>query len=248
MYFYNDTVDRYGVITTTFNNLNFSKIGQHCVWCKTGDTDILTLTVAPMSTCLMLKFESFSEYSTEYLMRSFNADDIVKCKRKHDLSTSKAIENVQNLNASDPSSRVQACLENNIPYVDLEFPPNDDSVGTDVPYCGWLKPREFLKNYDTTTSDYDLILSEIKPNDIDQGSLGDCWFLCAMACIAEFPDKVIKTFRHPGGSKKAHMEMENGAVLILVRHNGWSERIYVDTYVPVNVLKPCFAKNIEEPG
>eukprot|EP00929_Paragymnodinium_shiwhaense_P059396 TRINITY_DN2974_c0_g1_i7.p1 TRINITY_DN2974_c0_g1~~TRINITY_DN2974_c0_g1_i7.p1 ORF type:complete len:463 (+),score=81.10 TRINITY_DN2974_c0_g1_i7:74-1462(+) len=40
------------------------------------------------------------------------------------------------------------------------------------------------------------LFSGIDPNDLHQGSLGDCWLISAMAAYAEFPDAVMDLFVH----------------------------------------------------
>ena len=45
----------------------------------------------------------------------------------------------------------------------------------------WQRPVEFMKDV------FDVFEKRIEPRDINQESLGDCWFLCTLACLAEFP-------------------------------------------------------------
>jgi calpain-15 len=39
-----------------------------------------------------------------------------------------------------------------------------------------------------------LFKNGIDPNDIKQGMLGDCYFVAALATLAEWPDRVKKIF------------------------------------------------------
>lgn len=102
-----------------------------------------------------------------------------------------------------------AAEKNKTPFLDKEFPPNASSLGpsanpfdaADTEACNaylekqyldgslqnakWIRaptlldPRAPIKLYDS-----------IVPNDIRQGSIGDCYALAAIAAVAEFPDFV----------------------------------------------------------
>ena len=39
-----------------------------------------------------------------------------------------------------------------------------------------------------------LFCGKIEPRDIAQGGLGDCWLMCALACLSEFPAAINKLF------------------------------------------------------
>jgi hypothetical protein len=80
-------------------------------------------------------------------------------------------------------------------FVDAHFPPRDISIYNKAfnkyPYkkiIHWRRPHEFMKKEPTIFED------DIDPNDIKQGFLGNCWFLCAVACLAERPALVRRLF------------------------------------------------------
>lgn len=79
-------------------------------------------------------------------------------------------------------------------FIDIDFPPieksiQDPSKGQSfdrMPH--WRRPRDFmLPDPSKGIFDPQIFEKDIEPNDIHQGQLGDCWFLCAVACIAEMP-------------------------------------------------------------
>ena len=105
---------------------------------------------------------------------------------------------------------VSICLRTGTKFVDLSFPPIYNSIYRDgidtnfiCPYP-WRRPSDALPKEHAHESR--LFVGGIDPADIDQGVLGNCWFLAAIACLAEFPDKIMDIFRHPVSAKIGQKE------------------------------------------
>ena len=115
-------------------------------------------------------------------------------------------------------------------YTDIDFPPNDNSIGNtevrqhtiknlDCWYRGlvylltspcsdfccvneveWLRAADLDGMIDVEAGEgqskaepVKLFSGRIEPNDIAQGSLGDCWLLASIACVVERHEDIIKT-------------------------------------------------------
>jgi len=80
-------------------------------------------------------------------------------------------------------------------FIDPSFPPDDTSIydaSTEEKYPldkrpVWKRPHEFMNNPKLFEQDVD-------PNDINQGALGNCWFLASIAALAESPALVKRLF------------------------------------------------------
>lgn len=55
----------------------------------------------------------------------------------------------------------------------------------------WKRAKDFLCSGNETPKIFD---KDIEPGDIKQGLLGDCWFMSALACLAENPELVKRLF------------------------------------------------------
>ena len=80
----------------------------------------------------------------------------------------------------------QECLKSKTLFVDKEFPTNDSSLYRKTKpnvELTWKRASELVKNPE-------FIVNGIVPEDLDQGVLGDCWFIASVANIAAIPEYV----------------------------------------------------------
>ncbi|CAG9310137.1 unnamed protein product [Blepharisma stoltei] len=114
-------------------------------------------------------------------------------------------------------------------FIDPYFSPCDRSIflGSDKKLSTavqWRRPKSFFKG------NYSVFLDDIEPNDIKQGQLGDCWFMCALASLAERPALVERLFESRESS-------DIGFYQVWFCKSGEWVRVTVDDYFP------CFPKD-----
>eukprot|EP00758_Cryptobia_borreli_P016484 Tbor_TRINITY_DN6110_c2_g1::TRINITY_DN6110_c2_g1_i9::g.21892::m.21892 len=115
--------------------------------------------------------------------------------------------------SDDPEEVLRECVRNSIMYVDNDFKPCQNSMSREhdkrtLPLQPWHRPQDYLPK---DLHDKIKTFRHIEPNDIDQGQLGDCWLLCAVAAIAERPKRIEKIFQHPKGAYEETNENRVGA-------------------------------------
>lgn len=116
--------------------------------------------------------------------------------------------------------KLAKCIQKKKKYVDKNFYPTvtpNDEDRTILKDAEWKYVEEVYSNNN--------LFDEILPNQIGQGSLGDCYLIAALIYLAHFPGR-IKTIFHPKSS------LEHGIVLIYFHVMGQTLPVIVDTRLP----------------
>jgi hypothetical protein len=127
-------------------------------------------------------------------------------------------------------------------YTDDLFPPNansligKDSSGNfidkvegekratkiDTKVIGWMRCSDLYKN-----QKYLLFENKIEKDDINQGILGDCYFLASVAALTEYPNLVYQMFRTKTINKEGFFEL-------IFFIDGEYQIVIVDDYIPID--------------
>jgi len=124
-------------------------------------------------------------------------------------------------------------------FVDPHFPPNDNSIQAKDANNNWIDPEagpskfEDLKGVDIEWkraseifSKYLIFDDTIAFDDVKQGSLGNCYFLSAIAAMTEFPNLIYQIFR----TKEVNTEGYYEVVMFI---DGEWQVVILDDYFPV---------------
>lgn len=140
------------------------------------------------------------------------------------------------------------CIAEGCRFIDKEFKPCQESIARSFepsrPVMAWQRPQQYLPPH---LVDSIALFNKVEPNDIDQGALGDCWFLCAMSCLAEFPELIEKLFDPIVDDTIFEHDTRSGAYFVRLLKDGWWNVVVVDDYFPVMGGKAAFACNRDDP-
>lgn len=91
----------------------------------------------------------------------------------------------------------------------------------------WARPKEILESAGKSGEVNLWGTSGIIPGGVQQGNLGDCWFLAAAAALAEYPERIERIFSNVEHSNE-------GVYEVILYLNGSPVKEVVDDYLPVN--------------
>ncbi|KAL9647648.1 hypothetical protein ABK040_015138 [Willaertia magna] len=131
------------------------------------------------------------------------------------------VDCMESLSISDDVSKI---INSNSLYTDKDFPATITSV-----YPSEHKESKmdisFKRASEILGDNFSIFCDGIEPDDIVQGSLGDCWFLSALASLASIPNLIENLFITKTANKSGIYEVQ----LCL---GGEFRRIVVDDYFP----------------
>ncbi|CAF1267771.1 unnamed protein product [Rotaria magnacalcarata] len=122
---------------------------------------------------------------------------------------------------------IKQCRQKKQPFVDKHFPPSARSLGSgSFEHCyQWLRISDVAP---LSSDDRKLswtIFSSPKPSDIQQGALGNCWLMAALALVSE----QSRLLEHILLTKTVNNE---GVYLVRICHNGLWKTIIIDDCFP----------------
>lgn len=142
-------------------------------------------------------------------------------------------------------------------YTDIFFTPTNLSVGVeeaDNRVVVWKRPKDFLDFSESTgkpgVKDLVEVFDQgIQANDIHQGELGNCWFMCSLGALCEFPalaDRLfVQQWSQDEGSTTNRSDERGHYELRFCTSGQWRE-IVVDDYFPCKAtnqrLGPVFSR------
>jgi calpain-15 len=183
----------------------------------------------------------------EWIMEDPDEKETIEYMKTHEFKINQVLKDAEALNFPphfddiDNKKAKAMCANYGKSFVDLEFPPaipslykinNNDNNNNDpngehaMMKIAKKTPVEWKRPCDIFDGPYSVI-DGIDPNDIRQGALGDCWFLCAIAALTEFPMLVEKIF-----PEESRQVSEYGIYSLKICKNGWWQDVRVDDYFP----------------
>ncbi len=129
-------------------------------------------------------------------------------------------------------------------FVDFDFMPDDQALynhgntSQNRWAVQWKRPNQFM-----TSRNIRVFEGSISAEDIQQGQLGDCWYLSALAALTEFPDLIKDIFMDSFVHGPKATDSAVGLYHMRFFKNGLLTDVRVDDYFPCNRHGPLFSRS-----
>ncbi|CCW66394.1 unnamed protein product [Phytomonas sp. Hart1] len=250
--FYNDTLDAKICVQFTFGPNSSIVALDNTTFETLGDGSFrATVNVYPMETELFIE-GTVNGYSSNIHLQPLTEEYLSDVARQNEVVIKQESADLFKITGRNApiEKLIDACIQNNLKFVDLFFPPEQTSlqVGsqTKMRLMPWERPRMYLS--DANTSQCRLFRNGVHPKNIDEGDLGDSWVIGAIAALAEFPDKIRDIFRHPQSLERGKRERSLGIYRATLNKDGWWVNVVMDDYLPVVGGRPAFARSKGDPA
>lgn len=207
----------------------------------------VTTNVTPFSRATLCRVEMVDDekraslrLGCSWTMQDPDDSELHKYTQQREMVIRRELQDAAKLNIpremDDPthSKVIQELLPVGKYFIDTDFPPietslygskreskGDQSSAAEQKAVEWRRPHEFFKGK------YTLFHEGIAADDIRQGALGDCWFLCSIAALTEFPVMIEALF--PPETREGH---KVGVYTVRFCKNGLWTSVRVDDYFP----------------
>jgi calpain-15 len=240
----------YEVECTTFKavNLTLNFEGSENFAVEGSNGMKLTASIRPFSRVSMGKIYLVSDdkraslkMGCEWTMADPSMEETAAYIQAHVLKMQPILKDAQTIpfppSEIDPTDEKvhQICHNYGKKFIDKDFPPTITSLFkadtkllpgemsgmavTKRSAIEWKRASDFM------VGEYHVFEGGIEPGDIRQGALGDCWFLCAIAALTEFPKLVLDLI-------ETEEINEHGVYRVKFCKNGWWQSVRVDDYFP----------------
>ncbi|CAE7309837.1 CAPN1 [Symbiodinium natans] len=131
-------------------------------------------------------------------------------------------------------------------FRDADFPCDESSIGTSGTCWSVGKPDTWVRARLLGDPETACLFDQIRPQDILQGQVGDCWLLSALSALAEHPQRIRYLFPN---TRQLSEDGKYEVRLYDLEKEDWVE-IVIDEFVPCNTGSgtptPTFSKPLGE--
>ncbi|KEG10839.1 calpain cysteine peptidase [Trypanosoma grayi] len=250
--FYNDTRTYEMHVGFTFGNTSLVRaLGNTKVTKIEESGGFLAETVVYPGETVMYVKGSIASYVSKIRALPISDEYLEKKARHYGKRIEPELTKVREVadGCSNENEILEKCVLLGVPFVDLRFPPEQESIAKGAERTMQTMPwaRQDMYLPDGYAPLVRLFRNRVNPMNVDMGDLGDCWVMCAITTLAEYPSLVRNMFRHPFNPEETAKERAVGAYRVTLNKSGWWRNVIVDDYLPSVAGRAKYGKTVDDP-